>query len=236
MTDIKINVSGFLSAGTGQAERSGKAGTFAAVFMASAIVWNNRFAPIYGQQVLPRGQLRKTVEAALLARGSKASSVLTYLSDGQRMEKTHGVDIEMVVKEYVNDETRNAAPTMTGVRAAVLAWAEITFPNVDTMKTETNMVLPKTKDEKEAARVMALFTAVNKMKDVSVLRDIARFADLKQNVLDADANISPETRATYHADIHAILLSHKSQDNKDQISEVLANLNEDDNVVVLQAA
>ena len=232
----EISTLGLLAASAKEANNAGQAGKKASALMAAATIWNGRFAPERGQQILPRGQLVSNVKNALHSAGAKVRSVETWIGHGSRMALTHGAEIERSIRTYVNDPTRNSDATLAGAVKAVLAWVNVEFATLETMVEQTDTRVAKTADQKDAAKLAALCNAINACKNTDALLRFAELAMLKADLLGKNGNVSPETRAASQARVAALVGSFKPQDELDQEAEIAAEMLEEAEDVARAAA
>lgn len=223
----EISTLGFLTASARAAGKAGQAGKEASALMAAATIWNGRFAPERGQQILPRGQLVSNVKNALHSAGAKVRSVETWIGHGSRMALTHGAEIERAIRTYVNDPARNSDATLSGAVKAVLAWVNTEFATLETMVEQTDTRVAKTAEQKESAKLASLANAINACKDTGALLRFAELAMLKADLLGKDGNVSPETRAASHARVAALVGSFRPQDEVDQEAEIASGMIEE---------
>jgi len=220
----QISTLGFLAASAKEANNAGQSGKKASALMAAATIWNGRFAPELGQQIMPRGQLVSNVKNALHSAGAKVRSVETWIGHGSRMALTHGAEIERAIRTYVNDPARNSEATLKGAVSAVLAWVNAEFATLETMVEQTDTRVAKTAEQKEAAKLAGVCNAINACKDTDALLRFAELAMLKADLLKADGNLSPATRAESQARVALLVGSFRPAEEKEQEAEIAAGM------------
>ena len=211
-TTGNITTLGLTNVAITQSGRAARAGRTAAACVASAQVWNDRFAKVYQQKVIPKGALKADLTAELIKKGQNRNSVRAWVFAGLRLADSHGERIERVIREYMNDRERNTPPTMSGLTSAVIQWEEKEFTTLAEMEEQISSNRSKeakSDDEKIVTNMVKMLTTVGNHKHERALRDVFTIAEARIIILNKDASDAAKREA--QAEITAVMRSYLSE-------------------------